>query len=117
MKWTQEEETAKAFILYLMDSTNYTKWLNASEGYNAGPFNAISNAQVFQTDSKLKPFLDVVRLGRWPGWPAQPSKQTALSQVEFVIVDMFAKAVTSGDANGAIADAEQKLKRIYELPG
>jgi ABC-type glycerol-3-phosphate transport system substrate-binding protein len=117
MKWTQEEETAKAFILYLMDSTNYTKWLNASVGYNAGPFNAVSNADVFKQDTKLKPFLDVVRAGRWPGWPAQPSKATAQSQVQFVIVDMFAKAVTSGDANGSLADAEQKLKRIYELPG
>jgi multiple sugar transport system substrate-binding protein len=116
MKWTNEAETAKAFILYLMDPTNYQQWLNQSEGYNAGPFHALANAQVFQTDTKLKPFLDVVGAGRWPGWPAQPSKATAQSQVQFVIVDMFAKAVTSGDAKGAIADAEQKLKRIYELP-
>jgi len=116
MKWTNEAETAKAFILYLMDPTNYTKWLNASVGYNAGPFHALSSADVFQKDTKLKPFLDVVGAGRWPGWPAQPSKATAQSQVQFVIVDMFAKAVTSNDARGAIADAEQKLKRIYELP-
>ena len=117
MKWTQEEETAKAFILYLMDPANYQKWLNASVGYNAGPFHALSNAAIFQQDPKLKPFLDVVGAGRYPGWPALPSKQTAQSQVQFVIVDMFAKAVTSGDASGAMADAEQKLKRIYELPG
>jgi multiple sugar transport system substrate-binding protein len=116
MKWTQEAETAKAFILYLMDQTNYTKWLNASVGYNGGPFKALSTADVFQKDTKLKPFLDVIGQGRWPGWPAQPSKATAQSQVQFVIVDMFAKAVTSGDAKSAIADAEQKLKRIYELP-
>ena len=116
MKWTQEAETAKAFILYLMDQTNYTSWLNASVGYNGGPFKALSTADIFQKDTKLKPFLDVIGQGRWPGWPAQPSKATAQSQVQFVIVDMFAKAVTSGDAKGAIADAEQKLKRIYELP-
>jgi multiple sugar transport system substrate-binding protein len=116
MKWTNEAETAKAFILYLMDPTNYQSWLNASVGYNAGPFKALSNADVFQKDTKLKPFLDVVGAGRWPGWPAQPSKATAQSQVQFVIVDMFARAVTSNDAKGAIADAEQKLKRIYELP-
>ena len=116
MKWTKEEETAKAFLLYLMDQANYAKWLNASVGYNAGPFKALSNADIFQKDTKLKPFLDVVGAGKWPGWPAQPSKATAQSQVQFVIVDMFAKAVTSGDARGAITDAEQKLKRIYELP-
>jgi multiple sugar transport system substrate-binding protein len=117
MKWTPEAETAKAFLLYLMDQTNYTRWLNASVGYNAGPYRALSNADIFRTDAKLKPFLDVVGAGRWPGWPAQPSKATAQSQVQFVIVDMFARAVTSGDARSAMADAEQKLKRIYELPG
>ena len=116
MKWTQEEETAKAFILYLMDSANYAKWLSASVGYNAGPFKALANADIYQKDTKLKPFLDVVGTGKWPGWPAQPSKATAQSQVQFVIVDMFAKAVTSGDAKGSLADAEQKLKRIHELP-
>ncbi len=116
MKWTREEETAKAFILYLMDQANYTKWLNASVGYNAGPFKGLSSADIYQKDTKLKPYLDVVSSGKWPGWPAQPSKATAQSQVQYVIVDMFAKAVTSGDAKSAIADAEQKLKRIYELP-
>ena len=45
-----------------------------------------------------------------------PGKATAQSQVQFIIVDMFAKAVTSNDAKGAITDAEQKLKRIYEKP-
>ena len=116
MKWTPEADTAKAFIAYLMQQDNYTKWLNASVGYNAGPFQKLASADIFNTDKKLKPFLDVVGTGKWPGWPAQPSKATAQSQVQFVIVDMFAKACTSGDAKTAIADAEQKLKRIYETP-
>jgi multiple sugar transport system substrate-binding protein len=116
MKWTQEADTAKAFIAYLMQPDNYLKWLNASVGYNAGPFAKLATADIFSKDTKLKPFLDVVTNGKWPGWPAQPSKATSQSQVQFVIVDMFAKACTSGDAKGAVADAEQKLKRIYELP-
>ncbi len=114
MKWTQEADTCKAFLNYVMQPANYTKWLNASVGYNAGPFSKLASADIFTTDKKLKAFQDVVGTGKWPGWPAQPSKATAQSQVQFVIVDMFAKACTSGDAKTAIADAEQKLKRIYE---
>jgi multiple sugar transport system substrate-binding protein len=116
MKWTPEADTCKAFIAYLMQPENYTKWLNASVGYNGGPFQKLSSADIFNTDKKLKPFQDVISAGKWPGWPAQPSKATSQSQVQFVIVDMFAKACTSGDAKSAIADAEQKLKRIYETP-
>jgi multiple sugar transport system substrate-binding protein len=116
MKWTEEADTAKAFIAYLMQPDNYAKWLNASVGYNGGPFQKLTSADIFTTDPKLKPFQQVIGTGKWPGWPAQPSKATAQSQVQFVIVDMFAKAATSGDAKGAIADAESKLKRIYETP-
>ena len=116
MKWTQEADTAKAFLGYLMQPDNYTKWLNAAVGYDAGPFQKLTGADIFKTDTKLKAFQDVVATGKWPGWPALPSKATSQSQVQFVIVDMFAKACTSGDAKGAIADAEQKLKRIYETP-
>jgi multiple sugar transport system substrate-binding protein len=116
MKWTPEADTAKAFVAYLMQPENYSAWLNASVGYNAGPFQKLASADIYTKDTKLKPFQDVVVTGKWPGWPAQPSKATSQSQVQFVIVDMFAKAVTSNDAKGAIADAEQKLKRIYETP-
>src|SRR5207244_6940649 len=29
MSWSREQETAKAFLLYLMDKPNYSKWLKA----------------------------------------------------------------------------------------
>jgi hypothetical protein len=99
-----------------MDHDNYSKWMGVAGGYNAGPYAAFTNDPVWNTDSKLKPFHDVVPNGKWPGWPSIPGKATAQSQVQFIIVDMFAKAVTSKDAKGSIADAEQKLKRIYEKP-
>ena len=116
MKWSQEQDTARAFLLYAMDQPNYSKWMGVAGGYNAGPFNAFTNDPIWSTDPKLKPFKEVVANGKWPGWPVTPGKNTAQSQVQFIIVDMFAKAVTSNDAKGAIADAEQKLKRIYEKP-
>jgi len=116
MKWSQEQETARAFLLYAMDHDNYSKWMSVAGGYNAGPYAAFTNDPVWGTDPKLKPFHDVVPNGKWPAWPAVPSKATAQSQVQFIIVDMFAKAVTSKDAKASIADAEQKLKRIYEKP-
>jgi ABC-type glycerol-3-phosphate transport system substrate-binding protein len=116
MKWSQEQETARAFLLYAMDHDNYSKWMAVAGGYNAGPYAAFTNDPVWGTDAKLKPFHDVVPNGKWPAWPALPSKATAQSQVQFIIVDMFAKAVTSKDAKAAISDAEQKLKRIYEKP-
>jgi len=116
MSWSPEQETARAFLLWAMDRAQYSKWMGVAAGYDAGPYASFTNDPVWSSDPKLKPFHDVIPDGKWPGWPVTPGKATANSQVQFTIVDMFAKAVTSGDAKGSIADAEQKLKRIYGKP-
>jgi multiple sugar transport system substrate-binding protein len=119
MRWSKEQDTAKAFVLYLMDKANYSKWMAAARGYNAGPFEAFYNDPVWKSDPKLQAYRNVVvdpqgkPVGQWPGWPAAPSKRTTQSQTQFVIADMFAKAVATGDTKAAMNDAEAKLKAIY----
>lgn len=121
MRWSREQDTAKAFVLYLMDKANYSKWMTAARGYDAGIFEAQNNDPVWRTDPKLTPFHEVVMargkpVGQWPGWPAAPSKWTTQSQTQYVIADMFAKAVASGDSKAAMSEAEAKLKAIYGRP-
>ncbi|TMJ14423.1 MAG: extracellular solute-binding protein, partial [Bacillati bacterium ANGP1] len=119
MSWSKERETAKAFLLHIMDKPTYSKWLEAARGYNAGPFEAFYNDPVWKSDPKIKAYHDVVvdsrgqPIGQWAGWPAAPSKWTSQSQTQFVVADMFAKAVATGDTSAAIKDAEAKLKAIY----
>ncbi len=119
MKWSKEKETAKAFILNIMDKANYFKWTTTARGYNMGPFEALYKDPIFDQDPKLKAFRDVVvdanfkPLGKWPGWPAAPSKQTSQAQTRYIVADMFAKAIASGDAKGPIREAESRLKEIF----
>ncbi|TMI80981.1 MAG: carbohydrate ABC transporter substrate-binding protein [Bacillati bacterium ANGP1] len=119
MSWSRERDTAKAFLLHIMDKAVYSKWLGAARGYNAGPFEAFNNDPVWKSDPKIKAYRDVVvdargqPIGQWAGWPAAPSKWTSQSQTQFVVADMFAKAVATGDTSAAIKDAEAKLKAIY----
>jgi multiple sugar transport system substrate-binding protein len=119
MKWSPDVETARAMLLYLMDKTQYMKWTTIAGGYNAGPFDAFHNDPVFAADPKLKAFQDVVAPGKWPGWPALPSKKTAQAQTQFIVADMFAKALANsgtGDIEAAISAAETSLKAIFERP-
>jgi multiple sugar transport system substrate-binding protein len=119
MRWSKEQDTAKAFLFYLMDKANYSKWMGVARGYNAGAFEAFYNDPVWKTDPKLLAYRNVVvdpqgkPVGQWPGWPAAPSKRTTQSQTQFVIADMFAKAVATGDTKAPMNDAEAKLKAIY----
>jgi multiple sugar transport system substrate-binding protein len=122
MKWTKEAETAKAFVMYQMDKDNYLKWMAAAGGYDIGPFAAINNAPIFQSDPKLKAFHDVAYdasgkpIGYWPGWPAPPSKKTSQTQAEYITADMFAKALAGTSPQAAVKEAEDRLKNIWEKP-
>ena len=93
-----------------------------ASGYNAGPFSAFDDDPVFfgpGADAKMKPFQQVVKPGKWPGWPAPPSKQTAQSQTQFIVADMFAKSLQdngNGDVESAVKEAESRLKAIFERP-
>ncbi len=123
MKWTKEAETAKAFVMYQMDKDNYLKWLAACAGYDIGPFDAIKDAPIFQSDPKLKPIHSVAYddkgnpVGKWPGWPAAPSKKTSQAQAQYIVADMFAKALAGTDIKSAIGEAEDRLRAIWEKPG
>ncbi len=122
MKWSQEKDTAKALLLYLMDKDNYFKYTNVAGGYNAGPFPAFDNDPVFfgpSADPKMKAFQQVVKPGKWPGWPAPPSKQTAQAQTQYIVADMFAKSLQNngtGDMESSVKEAEARLKAIFERP-
>src|SRR5437660_3535321 len=96
MKYSPEKETARALLLYLMDKDNYLKYTKVAGGYNAGPYAAFDNDPVFfgpDADPKMKSFQQVVKPGKWPGWPAPPSKQTAQAQTQYITADMFAKSL------------------------
>jgi multiple sugar transport system substrate-binding protein len=122
MKYSPEKETAKALLLYLMDKDNYLKYTKVASGYNAGPFTAFDNDPVFfgpDADTKMKAFQAVVKPGKWPGWPAPASKQSAQAQTQYVISDMFGKALQNngtGDIESVVKEAESRLKSIFERP-
>ena len=119
MKWSPDAETAKALLLYLMEKNQYLKWTTIAGGYNAGPFDAFHNDPVFASDPKLKAFQEVVAPGKWPGWPAQPSKKTSQAQTQYILADMFAKALANngtGDIEGAVKEAESRLTAIFSRP-
>src|SRR5438046_5441511 len=112
-------ETAKAMLLALMEKDHDQKWTMNAAGYKAVPFDAFHGDPVFSGDPKLKASQDVVAPGKWPGWPAMPSKKTAQAQTQYIVADMFAKALATGgtgDIEAAVRAAETSLKAIFERP-
>src|SRR6266851_965585 len=117
--------TLNGASIYIREKIEFHKYTDVTNnapmpsGPKGGPFEALHNDPVFATDPKLKAFQEVVAPGKWPGWPALPSKKTAQAQTQFIVADMFAKALANGgtgDMEAAITAAETSLKAIFERP-
>ncbi|GAC1425136.1 MAG: ABC transporter substrate-binding protein [Candidatus Velthaea sp.] len=115
MKWTKDPGAAKDLVDFLMQRQNYVEWLVFS-GLGAYPGPALDKLSLWTETPKLKPFNDSVKFGRWPGWPANPNKQSSEAVARFIVVDMFAKACQSGDAKVAMNEAERALQQVYLRP-
>lgn len=113
MKWTKYPEAARAFIVWLMQPAQFSKWLGQSRGYNVGPLHHYDDDPVWNVDPKLKPFKDAIKSSRWPGWPANPGREAAEAISKYIIVDMFAKVAQGTTPKEAMAWAEGQLKAIY----
>jgi len=68
---------------------------------------------IWATEPRLAIFTDL-SMYLWPGFPGPPSAAATEALSNYIIVDMFSKAVLGMKPQDAVTWAEQQLKRIYE---
>jgi multiple sugar transport system substrate-binding protein len=114
LSYSKNQAAAKEFLKYFYSDEVYQKWYRSQKGYHVPPTTSkFLDDPVFTSDPKLKAFIDMAKILRLPGYAAKPGPAVANSMSNYVIVDMFAKAVQSGNAKQAIADAAEQIKKIY----
>ena len=97
-----------------MEKEQYTPWLRACAGYDAGALKAYEDNPVWKDDPKLLPLLEAARNGRWPGWPGPPTRAAAESDARYVVVDLFARVLQGTAPRDSMAQAEQALREVYK---
>jgi len=114
LSYSKNQAAAKEFLKYFFSDAVYTKWYQSQKGYHVPPTKGkFLDDSVFTSDPKLKAFLDQAKILRLPGYAAPPGPAVANSMANYVIVDLFAKAVQTGNAKQAIADAVEQVKKYY----
>jgi multiple sugar transport system substrate-binding protein len=66
-----------------------------------------------KVDKPLQVFRQAVRQARMLGSPGPASAKATEAYTKYIIVDMYAKAVTGTKAEDAVKWAEGELKNIY----
>jgi multiple sugar transport system substrate-binding protein len=113
LKNSKNQETAKAFLRWFFTDEVYGAWFRIHEGYMTGNTKKWAKDPMWEKDPKVTIYREVPKYGRVDGYAGPTDSKAAEVYSKYIIVDMYAKAVTSGNAAGAIKEAEEQLKRIY----
>ncbi len=110
---SQNHDGQRAFLRTYFDKKFLVPWAKTGQSYFIPNFKGIDNEDAWPDDPKLKIFRELNKINRLPGWAGPPTPQVAQAVSSFLIVDMFAKAVTGQlTAEDAVAWAENEYKQI-----
>jgi multiple sugar transport system substrate-binding protein len=115
MKYSKNQNLAKDFLRWLHVKEHYEQWFEVNGGYSVGPTKAWEEHPMWKkVDKPLQVFRQAVRQAKMLGSPGPASGKATETYTKYIIVDMYAKAVTGTPAADAVRWAESELKKIYE---
>ena len=114
MMHTKYPQACKALIAFMLESDQFNKWLEESQGYLTHCLNAYDKNPIWTADPKNTIFGEAGKRTLTAGGLGSVGEKAAAAIADFVVLDMFASFCTGReDAKGAIKIAERQLQRIY----
>ncbi len=114
MKYSKNQQAAKAFLKYLHSKEQFGKWFEIEAGYSVGATTFWEKHPMWEkTDEALKPFKTAARASRMFGYAGPPSARATEVFTKYVITDMYAKAVQGMPPQEAVKWAHGELLKIY----
>ncbi len=113
LKSSKNVAGAQDFFKWWFDQKQFGDWLHAQNTYELPPTKSWANDPMWTKDPKLAAFGREVNFGRIDGYAGPLNDKAALARSKYIIVDTFARAVQSGNAQDAINWGADQLKQIY----
>src|SRR5215475_7891722 len=114
MSYAPDVPAAKAFLRWLYDDKQLSRWLAAADAYYAPYLHAYDNHPMWNPEPRYLPYRDSLKTSHLPGWPGPAGHAMSESVAKYVVVDMFAKACRGDSTKDVIATAVAQLKQIYK---
>ncbi len=114
-RYSKYPNAAKDYLRFMMEAPQYDPWLTGCLGYWSQPLKAYSGSAVWTSDPKLGPYRDAMATPYYEGYKGPITAATGAVTENWVLVDMFAKAVTNtATPETAIKDAVRAAARFYK---
>ncbi len=113
-KHTQYPEAAKAYVAWMFQPEMMNAWLVGASAYCCQPLKAFADNPVWTANPVHAPYAKASESLRPNGYAGPLGPASASVMADYVVVDMFAEAVTGQrSAEEAIANAERRIARSY----
>jgi multiple sugar transport system substrate-binding protein len=113
MNYSANAEAAVEFLEHFFSPEIFIPWLEVQGGYIIPMAPGYADAEMYTGNPALAPYPAVSDYSRNKGYAGPTNQKAAESSSRYVVVNMFAQAIQSGDAASAIQQAEAQLRRIY----
>jgi multiple sugar transport system substrate-binding protein len=114
MTHAQDQAAAKAFLRWLYDDKQLSRWLASGDAYYAPFLQGYDNHPMWNPEPRYLPYKESLKTTRLHGWPGPQGHATSESVAKYVVVDMFAKACQGTSTKDVIATAVGQLKQIHK---
>lgn len=113
LKYSKNIEGAKAFLEWWTAPAQFRKWLEIQQGYQVAPTEYYLNDPYYKANPKLVPYVEAAKYGRNKGYAGLGNEKAAEAFARYIVVDTFARAIQSGNAEEAIQWGASELQKIY----
>jgi multiple sugar transport system substrate-binding protein len=113
LKSSKGVDAAKAFYQWWFDQKQFGDWLHIQNTYQLPPTKTWEKDPMWTKDPKLAAVGREPQFGRTQGYAGPANEKSALAMSKYIVVDTFAKAVQSSDAQGSIDWGAEQLRQIY----
>ncbi|WP_152047482.1 ABC transporter substrate-binding protein [Aureimonas psammosilenae] len=115
-KHTKFPEAAKAYLAFMYQADNMNAWIEGASAYCCQPLRAFESNPVWTSNPIHAAYAKASASLRPNGYAGPLGAASAGTMADYVLVDMFAEAVTGQSApEDAIRNAERRANRYYRV--
>lgn len=114
--YTPYPNAAKAYLQFMFEEPQMSEWIKGSSGYCCQTLKAYDKNPIWTADPNYAPYSKASATLRNNGYAGPLGYASAATMADYVLVDMFAKAVTGqATAQEAMEEAEKRANRYYRV--
>lgn len=113
MSYSQNTEAAVELLKHFFSKDVFIPWLEAQGGYIIPMAPGYADLEIYTGNPALAPYPEVSSYSRNKGFAGPANQKAADSASQYIVVNTIAQAIQTGDAAGAVQQAEADLQNIY----